>query len=726
MDDEITYELIIDGEEPISIGTKTSYDTLKLNPGKHTIVVKGYCEHGYVNQDSIIVTIPEQCHINDTDIKYEYDNNTYMISWNISNPYISSENLYYSISIDGDTPFITDKQSYDISWQNPGDHSFQINTTCKHKNTTELQTYNYSLKDPIDDIKLTLNNKDTPLKNAKFIEYNIQLPSVSNDINYAYDNYKYYLTFDNKTIDLTSLHGIRQFYDLNIGDHKLVLSAQCKHNNTKSVQKIFNITEQLYNGYYYTNINDSLDIIFLYNSNEKSFFAQYYNNEPKLFLCDVKDNIIFVKDFNMQFVAQYNIFDNKIDKIGNDPITGRAITVASYVLSGNIRTNNGDTLYLELNNKNFAGPVITDIYLDENVLSFNIKKDSYVSNDTHPDWPLTFMPFFMMSDDTSNPHVVSFNDIGGSIIEHDDHITYMLPRAYYTDDGSFINLIDHIVPFWGIHYNSNMIFNASYYEMNTIQLNWNTNNYILNPDNYTEMQYLPDIIKKYTIADKIAVFLRHSENDTGDAYSRLTEHGTTYAVGTGIDLANTQLLNKQNTLLYASCEEQNVTTAQLIGQKIFNDENYPTIYQNPEIVPIYTEATDWPTIAAFPTSDPQRTLFHTISQNTCTKLLDLIGDKKYAICIESAQNILPLVKWGSRNLIQFNFNGQPGDPWLCYLAGVAVIKIKYNITVIPVYLIHNYITDDGGVTITPGDNGYHGIMRDKDNYGYGNVLHSNL
>ena len=73
----------------------------------------------------------------------------------------------------------------------------------------------------------------------------------------------------------------------------------------------------------------------------------------------------------MQFVAQYNIFDNKIDKIGNDPITGRAITVASHVLSGNIRTNNGDTLYLELNNKNFAGPVITDIYLDENVLSFN-------------------------------------------------------------------------------------------------------------------------------------------------------------------------------------------------------------------------------------------------------------------------------------------------------------------------------------------------------------------
>ena len=141
--------------------------------------------------------------INDTDIKYEYDNNTYMISWNISNPYISSENLYYSISIDGDTPFITDKQSYDISWQNPGDHSFQINTTCKHKNTTELQTYNYSLKDPIDDIKLTLNNKDTPLKNAKFIEYNIQLPSVSNDINYAYDNYKYYFILSRQRIHIS-------------------------------------------------------------------------------------------------------------------------------------------------------------------------------------------------------------------------------------------------------------------------------------------------------------------------------------------------------------------------------------------------------------------------------------------------------------------------------------------------------------------------------------------
>lgn len=58
MADTITYEVSVDGESPVDVGTSKSYDVSSLSYGDHVISVTGTCLHGNTSTDSKTIHIP--------------------------------------------------------------------------------------------------------------------------------------------------------------------------------------------------------------------------------------------------------------------------------------------------------------------------------------------------------------------------------------------------------------------------------------------------------------------------------------------------------------------------------------------------------------------------------------------------------------------------------------------------------------------------------------------
>lgn len=732
-EEEITYQLVIDGGAPVSVGTRTTYDSLLLSPGQHTITVIGKCSHGFTNSDTATVTVPEPCHINDTDIEYNMNNALYKISWTITNAYAVNENMFFSLSIDDEKAFETDATVFDFSSLEPGKHSIQINVShCSHNNSTELQRFDYTLIDPINSVKPLLQSQFTSLENSKLFNYSIQLPEVTESTNYAKDTFKHYLVLDDtNTTELTTLTGSQKFYDLGIGLHKLNLVTTCEHGQTKYIQNTFNITGVLYNGYYYTADADASQI-FLFNNDGQAFFAKNpktsVQNAFTSYMCSVIDNMIYVKDWDTLSIFEvYRIVDDqKIQKFAQD-VYGNYYVSNTYHQTGNIRTVNGEILYEQLNAKNFNGPNVTYFNVDDDAITITFEKSAYVSSTIHSDWPITFQPMIAMSNTNGTTWSCGpTNPTLGTITETDTSITYKYYHRYIDDGTTIVVECSHITPLWYVTYpgssRADGVIWCSPYEVNVKFVNW-CQLYQLNPDGYTEMQYLPDIINKYSYADKIAIVLRHSENYSGDWSNMLTQNGVFYSKSTAQDIEVTHLLNVDNTVLFADQTGQTTETAKYIGNVIFNVDDPPIWYKS-GLLPTYTDSTNWPTIAAYPERFIDKNTRTKKSITACQSLLNsIINGKKFNITIGYDYNILPFVKWASNDLIRFDFHGNAGDPWLCYLAGVAIIQTGNTIITIPVYTINTYAT---GAEITVGDNGYHGVMRDMDNDGYGNILHTNF
>ena len=436
----ITYKLIIDDGEPINVGTKTTYDTSLLNPGEHTVTVIAECAHGYTNQDSTKIVIPEPCHINDTNIEYTMNNKTYKITWDISNAYAAAENMTYCISVDQADAIPTDATYYDFSNDQPGDHTIQLNILqCSHDNSTELEQFNYTLIDPIKDVKPLLQTQVTSLENSKIFKYNINLPEVTENTNYAHDVFKHYLILDdNVTIELPNLSGIYQFYDLSRGLHKVNLITKCEHNQTKYIQNTFNITGELYTGYNYalqteTGLSDYS--IYIFNANGKTYFKERHGYAYEtLKLCTIVDNIIMTSSWStLIYDNMYEIIDDNTIKAFYYDQNGQKIYTDTYIKNGTTRTIYNNNVYLALNNHEFNGPNLKYINATADNVTIIINKTDNVSSTALPGVDVTFIPAFLIHNVT-NDRIEYFiepsNPNEGQIIETDDTITYIINRQY--------------------------------------------------------------------------------------------------------------------------------------------------------------------------------------------------------------------------------------------------------------------------------------------------------
>lgn len=252
-----------------------------------------------------------------------------------------------------------------------------------------------------------------------------------------------------------------------------------------------------------------------------------------------------------------------------------------------------------------------------------------------------------------------------------------------------------------------------------------------NPDGFTEMQYITDTFD--ADADKIAFVFRHSERynseedgDGDNILGDLTENGKIYAEWLGAALKSLNKLTSSNTEFYCTTTYRTGETCRHIGKTLFDVEldDVKTTEANDVIKPSYTSSTSWPSVAKFPTTSDDETQWNKLSKSTCINILKMTT--KYSISVSHDLNLIPFVKWCSDRKISFDFNGRSGDPWLCYLAGVAIIQKENSVKTVPIYCITKYA--DGSVIGTIGDigdSGYKGVMRSKENSGYGNILKSN-
>lgn len=251
----------------------------------------------------------------------------------------------------------------------------------------------------------------------------------------------------------------------------------------------------------------------------------------------------------------------------------------------------------------------------------------------------------------------------------------------------------------------------------------------------SDMVWMVDEINQNLNDESQLMFiLRHSEREGGSTEPRpLTQAGINYAKDIGEKIQynyHGTSLSLDNTVFYSTSVSGNRTkdTARYIGQGLFNtqvnvDDEHDSLFKISYDLP----SSSWVDCASWsnnPSNEQSQARTSKEIINGCYKLL---GDKRLGFFISHDFNTLPLTVWASDHNRTFDFKGNlEHNEWLCYMAGISVIVKDSIATVKPIYCIWRYFNQYGPTGEIPeNNNGYHGVMRDKDNSGYGNVLHLN-
>lgn len=250
-----------------------------------------------------------------------------------------------------------------------------------------------------------------------------------------------------------------------------------------------------------------------------------------------------------------------------------------------------------------------------------------------------------------------------------------------------------------------------------------------------EMTWFADEFQTYsTLEDtQIMLIIRHSER-YNDGTKSLTENGKEYAkrIGQWLNWRKPYSLTSENCVFFSTNVEGNRTkdTALYLSESMFGTQQFVDDTKSSKFKIDYPiPSSGWPECASWSNNPSNEESQANVSKQIINGCYSLLGEKKFGVFVSHDYNTLPLTVWVTNHNLTFDFQGSKDKPelneWLCYMAGILVIINNGIATMKPVYCIDAYLVNGQTVNITEGDNGYHGVMRDRDNCGYGNILHSN-
>lgn len=271
--------------------------------------------------------------------------------------------------------------------------------------------------------------------------------------------------------------------------------------------------------------------------------------------------------------------------------------------------------------------------------------------------------------------------------------------------------------------------------------------------NYNDMiDLVNDVIMNLNSDERLAIVIRHSERSSDTSASAdITNHGKAYAIDLGKKIKATNKFKESECSFYGTNALRCINTANCIYLGMFNNDETTlsnVISSKVSVKSVADKATDrgdvfkltytsssgWPDVADFARRLSNDVVMEPVSKNIIDGCVELMGDKKFCVCVSHDFNTLPFVCWSSGQTTSttnhakwFDFQGNvTHNEWLCYMAGVAII-IKKNLRILkPIYTITRKLIGESNLTnftdIAEGGSGWHGVMRSTDNSGYGNVL----
>lgn len=245
-------------------------------------------------------------------------------------------------------------------------------------------------------------------------------------------------------------------------------------------------------------------------------------------------------------------------------------------------------------------------------------------------------------------------------------------------------------------------------------------NYTIVTKSRTSMKSLnADDITSTAINDgqRLIYLIRHSERDS----TNLTTKGFEYARLAGSALRSKVALNDADCAWFGTNVQRTLDTANAFRQGLLGLESIEevaisnTSYKL-EFDPNHNNFNNysWPDMARYSIDDTNDEHTAEVSRNIIRACYDLIGDKKFALCVTHDFNLLPMVSWAGQHTEAVTFDFEGNNEWLCYLTGVAIVidDAYMEIHVKPMYCIDSYIDDDGSkIQLNSGDSGYHGKLR---------------